>query len=149
MTITNLPNGWTEKVLALKYRSTNEQNIQFVQLIDQAEGNCNLDVCCLLLSLFVDGDDDGVLESVSSVLASAEPTDYISALMAELPRLVDDNVTDWAEVMVGQAIDEHLNLVKSISLKQPDNVKSALKSIISDSDFKDFYPNSSEIEKLL
>lgn len=146
MTINSLPASWAEKVKALKYRTTNEQNIQFVQLIDEAEGNCNLDVCCFLMSLFVNG-DDGVLESVSGVLASAEPIDYIRALMAELPRLVDEKVVEWAEVMVGQAIDQHLSLVESIAAKQPEKVRSALMSIISDSDFKNFYPGSEKLEK--
>ncbi|GGJ05891.1 hypothetical protein GCM10007978_49330 [Shewanella hanedai] len=149
MTMNSLPDGWAENVQALKYRSTNEQNIEFVNLIDQAEGSCDLDVCSFLMSLFVNGDDDGVLESVSSVLASAKPTDYIEALMAELPRLVDENVVEWAEVMVGQAIDEHLDLIKSIVIKQSEKVKSALMLIISDSDFKDFYPDSEELEKVL
>lgn len=149
MTTNSLPEGWVEKVKALKYRSTYEQNIQFVNLVDQAEGNCDLDVCIFLMSLFVNGDDDGVLESVSSVLASADPTDYITALMAELPRLVDDNIVEWAEVMVGQALDDHLDLTKSIAMKQPKKVKSALMSIICNSDFKDLYPYGEELEKVL
>ena len=130
---------WEKKLLEAAKRSNEEQEQEFLRLVDQVEGNCPLAVVRVLMKTFSAEPDYGTQERVESVLATAKPEDVTQAILEELPRLMVE-APEWAESLVGVEIDNRLELVSSIAAGMPDNIKDCLRQLTQSEEFIDFYP---------
>lgn len=91
--------SWKTRILKASERPSEREEREFLELVDQANGKCTLDVARVLMKTFSDKPDYGTQERVNSVLASGKREDAIVALLEELPRLVKDS-PEWAITLV-------------------------------------------------
>jgi hypothetical protein len=130
---------WEKKLLEAAKRSNEEEEKEFLRLVDMAEGNCSLDTVRSLMKTFSAQPDYGTQERVESVLATAKEEDVTRGILEELPRLLAE-APEWAESLVGIEVDNRLELLSSIAATIPDNVKNCLRQLTQSDEFVDFYP---------
>jgi len=130
---------WEKKLLEAAKRSNEEEEKEFLRLVDMAEGNCSLDAVRSLMKTFSAQPDYGTQERVESVLATAKDKDVTRGILEELPRLLAE-APEWAESLVGIEVDNRLELLSSIAATMPDNVKNCLRQLTQSDEFVDFYP---------
>lgn len=131
---------WKTRILELRYRTTEAEDLEFVTLVDMAENNCDFDTCKILMKTFVTEEDFGVQESVNSVLSTAKPEDRQRAILEELPRLAIDT-PEWADSLVECELrfnlDSFRETVRSISAELGDVLSEVLKRRV----FREQFPN--------
>jgi hypothetical protein len=124
-----MTNEWKECVLNLRHRETEEQDLEFVSLVGNANGNCDLDTCRILMSTFVTDHDFGVQEAVVSALSTANVSDYQRSLLEELPRLVTE-VPEWAAVLVDRELTYRFESFRRYVSASPDTTKEVLQRLL-------------------
>ena len=140
---------WRRRVLSYDPRNldnTPKDDIAFVDLIYQMEGNCNSDVIDVLLQTFSDKPDYGIQESVAAVLASAEPSLYIRRLLEHLDEL-ERRAPEWTVILMSGVVQFHSKeLVKEAEnadkLHQRELIDYLLRN---QDDFADYSPNAVEL----
>ena len=136
---------WKQRLLATAKRRDEGQEDEFIQLVDQAKGQCTLEVARTLMKTFSDSPDYGTQERVVSVLASANERDVTTAILEELPRLLKE-APEWAENLVGPEVDNRPALLQSVVEEVSDDIRQSLRVLLSKEDFIDFYPNAKNIK---
>lgn len=136
---------WKRKLLQAAARSDETQEQEFLELVDQADGNCSLDVVRVLMKTFSSKPDYGTQERVESILATAKPEHVTRGILEELPRLVVE-APEWAETLVGMEVDNRLDLLISVAKTMPENVKDCLCKLVYSEPFLDFYPNGKDFK---
>lgn len=132
---------WEKQLLAVAERDSEEQEYQFLSLIDEAENNVDLNVAKILLKTYSDNPDFGTQERVECVLATAVPEIQVRAVLEEMPRLVSE-APEWAETLLGQELEHRSSLVVSVMSSLPQNTISAILSVASKPEFVSFYKNA-------
>lgn len=130
---------WEERLLEASKRSCEDEEKEFLRLVDMATDNCSLDTVRSLMKTFSSQPDYGTQERVESVLATAKAEDVARAILEDLPRLMNE-APEWAESLIGIEIDNRLDLFSSTAAEMPANIKDCLRRLISSDDFLDFYP---------
>lgn len=121
--------GWERKLLSLITRSTEEDDLAFVDLVNQVEQKCDLAVCRVLMKTFTGRDDFGVQESVNRVLSSARSEDRQRALLEEFPRLLIE-APDWAVVLLETEVRFHRDSFISTLSTFPNETKQGVVEIL-------------------
>jgi hypothetical protein len=132
---------WAVDLLAASERKDEAQEKEFLRLVDEVEGIVTLEVARVLMKTYSDKPDYGTQERVESVLAGAKPEIVTQAILEELPRLIKDS-PEWADSLVGTEVEFRPQLLERVAGKMSEEIKSALRSIVSRSDFKEFHPNA-------
>jgi hypothetical protein len=135
---------WERQLLETSARRDEAEQQRFLALVDQASGKCALDVARVLMKTFSDTPDFGTQERVVSVLATALPQVVLCAKLEELPRLLDE-APEWAESLIGEEVEHRPELLTSVAGSMSAQVKLALRRLLGDKDFRDFYPNATRI----
>jgi hypothetical protein len=131
---------WKRRILELRYRNTEEEDSEFVSLVDMSEDNCDYDTCKILMKTFVTEEDFGVQESVNRVLSSAKPKDRQKALLEELPRLVIDT-PEWAEVLIGTELKFYFGSFNEVVRSIDPLLKGVLDEVLSRQPFREQFPD--------
>lgn len=139
-----MDDNWIKKLLEASERLTPEQEQEFVNLVSEASGKCSLEVARVLMKTFCDKPDYGTQERVNSVLATADRSIVIQALLEELPRLIKE-APEWANCLVAQEVNFRIKLVENVALKMPKNVQNILKEILRNDEVVGF---NFEVKKL-
>lgn len=79
--------AWRKRLLAVRDPQTRSETEEFLDLVEQSDGNQDVKVVRTLLQTFTDVPDHGVKESVVRILGSFEPMLYYRAYFEELPQL--------------------------------------------------------------
>jgi len=132
---------WETQLLAASERDTEEQEHQFLSLVDEAENNVDLSTAKALLKTYINKPDFGTQERVESVLATAGPEIQVQAILEEIPRLVLE-APEWAETLLGQELEHRLSLVVSVMAGLPQSAISAIIKVASKPEFASFYENA-------
>lgn len=132
---------WTRKLLDASVRESSDQEQQFLSLVDEADGNIDLEVAKTLMKTFSDKPDYGTQERVESVLASADPELVVRAVLEEMPRLVLE-APEWAEVLLGQELEHRPSLVVSAMSNLPQNLIEVIRTVAMKPEFILFYENA-------
>jgi hypothetical protein len=107
-------------------------------------GQVTPEIAKSLLSTFSSNPDFGTQERVCSVLAGA-PTDVrVTAVLEELPRLMHE-APEWAEVLMGELIDNELVAVKRHLHFASAETRLAVRGLLSRNDFCSSYPNAGSL----
>lgn len=136
--------SWEIRVLKASERSSEREESEFLELVDQANGKCTLEVARVLMKTFSDKPDYGTQERVNSVLGSGKREDAIVALLEELPRLVKE-APEWAFVLIGAETITGTHMLSSIASRMPAPTKKALRTVLDDPEFREFYPEAADI----
>lgn len=136
---------WETKLLEASKRTNEDEEKEFLRLVDQVEGNCSLKIVRILMKTFSAKPDYGTQERVDSVLATAKAKDVTAGILEELPRLIAE-APEWAVSLVGMEVDNRLELLISVAKGMPDNVKDCLCQLIQSESFLDFYPNGKKFK---
>jgi len=139
-----MDDNWIKKVLKASERLTPEQEQEFVNLVSEVSGKCSLEVARALMKTFSDKPDYGTQERVNSVLATADRSIVIQALLEELPRLIKE-APEWANSLVAQEVNFRIKSVEDVALKMPKNVQNILKEILRNDEVVAF---NMEVKKL-
>ena len=132
------------QILKLKERNNEQEEKQFLDLIDQIHGHVDLETARLLMKTFTNNPDYGTQESVIGALSSAGDEIFIQSMLEELPRLIEE-APEWVESLVGLEINKRGKLVEKICADMPENIKKTLRELCSNSKFSDFYPAAKRI----
>jgi len=135
---------WAKKLLHASTRASEREQEEFLGLVDQACGVCTLETARLLMTTFSDKPDYGTQEKVVSTLATADDQIVTQAILEELPRLVKE-APEWAESLVGLEVDKRPELLQKVASQMPERVRKALRELLADKDFQDFYPGACRI----
>src|SRR5437660_9123245 len=135
---------WTKKLLHVSKRASEREQEEFLELVDQACGVCTLAVARVLMKTFSDTPDYGTQERVVSTLATADDQIVTQAILEELPRLIKE-APEWAESLVGLEVDKRPELLQRVASQMPESVRKALRELLADKDFQDFYPGACRI----
>jgi hypothetical protein len=139
--------AWTTRLLEAAERKDAEQEKEFLDLVNQADGKITLEVAKALMRTFSDKPDYGTQERVISVLASADnDKDVTIALLEELPRLIEDGF-EWAETLVGEEIEYRPDLLVEMASDMSDEIKKILQAILGRPGFQSFYPAARHLVK--
>jgi hypothetical protein len=144
MRVGEMNSDWEQELLSASARRDEAEQERFLALVDQAFGRCTLPVARVLMKTFSDMPDFGTQERVVSALASATPEVTLRAKLEELPRLLDE-APEWAESLIGEEVEHRPTLLKSIAASMPAQVKLSLRQLLGNKDFRDFYPNATQI----
>ncbi len=136
---------WEKQLLKAAKRSNEEEEKEFLRLVDLAEGNCSLDAVRSLMKTFSDKPDYGTQERVESVLATAKEEDVTRGILEELPRLMVE-APEWAESLIGVEVDNRPELLSSVVKQMSENVKNSLRQLTQSDSFRDFYPNVENLD---
>lgn len=138
---------WEKNLLkASEHRNENEKyEEEFLKLVDEVFDSCSLDVARVLMKTFSAEPDYGTQERVVSVLAGLEHKILIQVILEELPRLVEE-APEHAEDLLAIAIKKDLNLLQKQALQMDNKVKNALRNLICNKDFVEFYPEAELIK---
>lgn len=98
---------WEKNLLEASKRTNEDEEKEFLRLVDQAEGNCSIETVRILMKTFSAKPDYGTQERVESVLATAEAEDVTKGILEELPRLIAE-APEWAESLIGLEVDNRL-----------------------------------------
>jgi hypothetical protein len=139
-----MDSDWEQQLLVASRRNDELEQQRFLALVDQAFAKCTLDVVRVLMKTFSDVPDYGTQERVVSVLASAAPEVALRGKLEELPRLLTE-APEWAESLIGEEVEHRPGLLKSIAASMPAQVKLSLRQLLGNKDFRDFYPNATQI----
>lgn len=132
---------WEQQLLVASQRRDEAEERRFVELVQQANSKCTLDVARVLMKTYSDAPDFGTQEIVGSVLASATPEIAVRAILEELPRLMAE-APNWAESLIGEEVEHRPTMLKSIAVSMPAQVKLSLRKLLGSKDFCDFFPNA-------
>lgn len=135
---------WATKLLKASKRSNEIEQEQFLTLVNQVADKCTLDTARTLMKTFSDKPDYGTQETVIRVLATSDNKIVTQVILEELPRLMQE-APEWAKSLVGVEVDTRPKLLQMVVSKMSDEVKKALRTLLNDEDFQDFYPNSRNI----
>lgn len=133
--------NWRERFLKAASVSPSKRGAEFIELVDEVDGRCSLDVARVLMSSFGRAEDFGTQEAVVSVLASASKSDAIRAILEELPRLVME-APEWADVLIGQEVERRPELLLSIVQTMSKDISEILSCVVNGKDFVDLYDNA-------
>jgi hypothetical protein len=97
-----------------------------------------------VMKIFSDQPDYGTQETVIRVLATSDDKIVTKVMLEELPRLMQE-APEWAKSLVGVEVDTRPKLLQMVLSQMPEEVKKALRTLLNDADFQDFYPNSRHI----
>lgn len=136
---------WKAQFLDASLRGDVRQEQEFLSLVDQVDGHCSLEVARVLMKSFAASPDFGTQERVVSVLASADKSDAVTAILEELPRLVVE-APEWAEVLVGQEVDRRPELLSQLASRLSPEVQNALRKLLTDPDFRELYPAAEKLK---
>jgi hypothetical protein len=132
---------WAEKLMQVSGRETEEQERQFLALVDQAEGSIDLRIAKVLLSTYSAKPDYGTQERVDSVLATGNEEIVVKAILEEMPRLIAE-APEWAASLLGQELEHRFELLHSSLTSMPREVQNAVSQIVRNQEFSSFYPNA-------
>ena len=135
---------WATKLLKASKRSNAIEQEQFLTLVNQVADKCTLATARALMKTFSDQPDYGTQETVIRVLATSDNKIVTKVILEELPRLMQE-APEWAKSLVGVEVDTRPKLLQMVLSKMPEEVKKALRTLLNDEDFQDFYPNSRHI----
>ena len=135
---------WKIELLAAAKRSSEEQEREFLKLVDQAYGNCSLDTARSLLKTYSAEPDYGTQERVEGVLATAQPEHVTRAILEELPRLMAE-APEWAESLVGVEVVHRLDLLAAVAAGMPEDIKECLRQLTEAEEFTEFYPEARKL----
>jgi len=136
--------NWSHELLEASRRRGEAEEQRFLALVDQAFGQCTLEVARVLMKTFSDAPDFGTQERVCGALASARPEVAVRAILEELPRLLVD-APQWAESLIGEEVKHRPDLLKSVAASMPGEARMALRQLLSTKDFRDFYPSATSL----
>lgn len=135
---------WAEQLLKASKRTNEKEQNEFLHLVDHVFGRCDADVARILMKTFTDTPDYGMQERVISVLATADDAIVTRAILEELPRLVQE-APEWAESLIGLEVDKRPQLLVQVASSTSENVKQALKNLLAQEEFQDFYPGAKDV----
>jgi hypothetical protein len=130
---------WASELHRASGRSSAEQDAEFLRLVDAAHNCVSSGVAAALMRTFSALPDYGTQERVCSVLASGSPTVVIQALLSEMPRLAHEAV-EWAGSLLCTELEHRASLLVQLVLTAHPQVKSAVLSIVSTAEFREFQP---------
>lgn len=136
---------WKAQFLDASLRGDARQEQEFLSLVDQVDRCCSLEVARVLMKSFTASPDFGTQERVVSVLASADKSDAVTAILEELPRLLVE-APEWAEVLVGQEVDRRPELISQLANRLSTDVQNALRKLLADKDFRELYPAAEKLK---
>jgi hypothetical protein len=125
-------------------RQTPEQQANFARLVDMVGGQVTPKIAKSLLSTFSSNPDFGTQERVCSVLAGAPTDARVTAVLEELPRLIHE-APEWAEVLMGDLIDNELAAIKRHLHFGTAETRLAVRGLLSRKDFCASYPNAGSL----
>jgi hypothetical protein len=132
---------WEKQLIAASERDSEEKEIKFLSLVDEAENNVDLSVAKTLLKTYTNKPDYGTQERVESVLATANPEIQVRAVLEEMPRLVLE-APEWAETLLGQELEHRSSLVVSLMNSLPQSTIAVIRTVASKPGFASFYENA-------
>lgn len=135
---------WEIKFLAVLGRESEQEEKEFLKLLDQAKDNLNLEVMRVLMRSFTNKPDYGTQERVINVMSNGEDELVIQAILEELPRLVVE-APEWAEALIGPEVDNRPTVLSKVALKMPIEIRRALMELLKSKDFQDFYPSANKV----
>lgn len=139
-----MPQNWEQELLLASQRRDAQDEARFLELVSQARDRVSLEIARVLMKTFSANEDFGTQERVCSVLSSGASEVQTRAILEELPRLMQE-APEWAEVLVGDELNERLDIVNKLLPAMPQDVKVAVRQLINDPDFADMYENASKI----
>lgn len=135
---------WEIKFLAVLGRESEQEEKEFLKLLDQTKDNLNLEVMRVLMRSFTNKPDYGTQERVINVMSNGEDELVIQAILEELPRLVVE-APEWAEALIGPEVDNRPTVLSKVALKMPIEIRRALMELLKSKDFQDFYPSANKV----
>jgi hypothetical protein len=139
-----MDSSWVTGILKAAKRRDEDEQYEFLALVDEAFGNCTLDAIRVLMKTFTDDPDYGTQERVVSALATADDAVVTQAILEELPRLVKD-APEWAESLIGAEVDQRPRLLEKVASSMSPTILQSLRSILSREGFRKFYPGAGDI----
>ncbi len=131
---------WKNRVLELRYWQDEQEALEYVELVQMAKYQCDLDTCRSLMSTFVTDEDYEVQESVISVLSTARPQDRQLALLEGLPRILADAPGHAAD-LVENEIRFHLDSFRTTVRNLQPHLREALDQVLKRESFVQQFPN--------
>jgi hypothetical protein len=138
------PDEWHRELMTSSARQTPEQQANFARLVDMVGGQVTPKIAKSLLSTFSSNPDFGTQERVCSVLAGAPTDARVTAVLEELPRLIHE-APEWAEVLMGDLIDNELAAIKRHLHFGTAETRLAVRGLLSRKDFCASYPNAGSL----
>lgn len=133
-----------KRILEIKERNSENEENEFLSLVESLEGICTLDDARILMKTFLSKPDYGTQESVIGTISSAGDEVFIRAILEELPRLTDE-APDWIPALLIPEIKYHSDLVIKILQDTSLEIQKALKDCIGQKDFRVQCPEASEL----
>jgi hypothetical protein len=132
---------WYTRLAQTMPRTTAQQEQVFVNVVDECVGHCDLDAARALMKTFSAKPDYGTQQAVVSALSTASAHDRITAVLEDLPRLLDE-AYEWAEDLVGGEVDQNPEIVASVAAHLDEDRKKRLRELLADPSFAAFFPNA-------
>ncbi len=139
-----LPPNWHHDLQVASVRTTPEQEKEFGRLVDLATGQVTSSVAKALMATFSDRPDFGTQERVCSTLATAPEAIQVSAILAEMPRLIAE-APQWADALLSELLEHHIALVQQRLPILPAETRLAVRQIAMRPDFLEFQPEAKRI----
>lgn len=135
---------WESKLLMAAERKDEQQEQEFIRLVEEAEGLITEDTAQILLKTFTEKPDYETQEIVISVLASGDERIVTTAILLELPRLIKE-APEWADCLLATEVEFRSELLLSLASGMPVEVKEAIISVLSGDDFREFHKKANEL----
>ncbi len=132
---------WENRLLAASKRETEDEENEFLSLVDQAADKVDLNTAKILLKTYSAKLDYGTQERVESVLATGDERIIVRAVLEEMPRLVSE-ASEWAEALLGHEIEHRVSLVQETLKSMSPQVKKAVSQLVDSNDYLSFYPGA-------
>lgn len=137
----NMRIDWENQLLAASSRDSEQQEHEFLSLVDEVANNVDLEIARVLMKTYLAKPDFGTQDSVESVLATGTPEIVVRAVLEEMPRLTSE-APEWAVTLLGQELEHRPALLLAAMEVMPNEVKAAVTAVASDSEFLEFYANA-------
>lgn len=137
---------WRDRVLQLRWRHTQKEDLEFCALVEQVAGINDIEIVRTLLETFTAWSEVGVQQTVVRVLGSFDILLYYQAYLEALPRLVADDA--WWDMELGSYPERdptgvELRGISKIVNSMPDENIDQFLRVLMDSEF-DFDHNWAE-----
>lgn len=117
---------------------------QSLSLIDQAQKDLDLNTLRDLLKMYTTTLDWVTQERIEKIIAVADKELWIISMLEEMPRLCKE-APAWAVSLLGEEIEQRFMLLQKCLATMPEEVKTAVHSVINSEDFTSFYSNTESL----
>lgn len=133
--------NWKKKILTVCKRKNEEEEKEFLNLVDQVSGDEGIDVLRVLMKTFFDQDDYGTQERVVSCLQKFKTEIMHQALLEELPRL-ENEAFEKAEALLETEITFREDSLEKVANTMSLEIKNILKKILNREEFIKYCPEA-------